>query len=33
MQGGGDVALNIYYLNFMMQVRQYYPGADLKFRR
>lgn len=31
-KGGGDVALNIYYLNFMMQVRQYYPGADRKFR-
>ena len=31
-KGGGDVALNIYYLNFMMQVRQYYPEADLKFR-
>ena len=31
-KGGGDVALNIYYLNFMMQGRQYYPGADRKFR-
>lgn len=31
-KGGGDVALNIYYLNFMMQVRQYYPGAERKFR-
>lgn len=31
-EGGGNVALNIHYLNFIMQVRQYYPGAERKFR-